>query len=252
MMVLSVAFGAGTQLGRTVGRGANRGDISSLEYAAVASHKRVYENLETLVPKKTYIQLGEELAAHDGQTSFKAHARKLGVTRTAAYRLIRSAEVARLLEQAGLPIPRRESQARILHELLSESDQRIAAWKAAIEAGKGRVTAALVRSCVQHELDVQAAEKAAAIEKENAQRLAQEAALDPIVRLDKRMAALIAKERDEQWRAEKLEDWALTRQKYAQGEMLIEEVGAYVKRAELIVRNPFGFTFGKGKAVDLS
>lgn len=101
------------------------------------------------MPKKSYIQLGEELAAFDGQGSFFAFAEKLGVTRTAAYRLIRSAEVARQVEQAGFPVPQKESQARILHELLSDPDQRISAWKAAIEEGKSRrLTAAVVRDSV--------------------------------------------------------------------------------------------------------
>lgn len=187
--------------------------------------------------KKTYIQLGEELAAFNGQGSFKAFANELGVSRTAAYRLIRSAEVARHLEKAGLPSPPRESQARILHEQLSDPDQRITVWKAAIEAGSVRVTAASVKATVAAFLKEQKERACAELEKQKAKKKAEYDSLDIIGRIEIQMATLIARENDDSVRAEKQAAWSETKRKIVDGEMKAEDAADYLTMVERLARS---------------
>jgi predicted nucleic acid-binding protein len=197
------------------------------------------------LPKKTYIQLGEELAAHDRQGSFFAFAEKLGVSRTAGYRLIRSAEVARQIEKVGLPVPQRESQARILHENLDDPAQRIAAWKAAIEEGKSRrLTAAVVRASVAKVLEQKKAEGLAATERERAKKEAEYAALNVLGRLEVQMKKIIERERNPAVRAEKQKDWEEIKARIASGEMNQEDASDYLDRAKRL-NNLAGLAFNK-------
>ncbi len=194
--------------------------------------------------KKTYIQLGEELAAYDRQGSFFAFAEKLGVTRTAAYRLIHSAEVARQIEKAGLPVPPRESQARILHEQLSDPDQRITVWKAAIEAGSVRVTAASVKATVAAFLKEQKERAFAELEMEKAKKKAEYDSLDIIGRLEIQMATLIARENDDGVRAKKQAAWSETKQKIVDGEMKREDVADHLRMVERLASGQLSFGLG--------
>lgn len=65
---------------------------------------------------------------HDGDFASYVE-RRFDLKVKQAYRTIRAAKVANRLTEADLPAPRNEGQAHLLHEMLSDPDVQVEAWR---------------------------------------------------------------------------------------------------------------------------
>lgn len=67
-----------------------------------------------------------------------------------AYRMIRAAEVAQRLQEAGLSIPKNEGQAHRIHELINDPDEQVEFWQRVLEQ-KSRPTAKTIDEVAKSE-----------------------------------------------------------------------------------------------------